>query len=255
MPTEFRTGTQDYPQDPFSVTPELYGEAARRTISTPMGTATHWIGLVPLASPQYVEYVGVDAGYNTVDVSAVIGAGKMRLLDADLVLTRTAGSGAWLVTYQPQALWSARVLLPTAENFTGTGLIRHISTRTGEDGTFRINFNHTLTNIRSATYRWILSAGGTNEYYVELAAGGNPTLTNPTAVYLNSVKATEGSALGSLAAGEWKVGNNDALGFNTVYVRLADGTDPDSKASGWVETSTQTYRVSVYVNFWLPLEI
>jgi len=85
-------------------------------------------------------------------------------------------------------------------------------------------------SLVNAIYRWILSAGGTNEYYCELAAGGDPTLVHPGSVTLDGKfnLAAEG-VLGTLAAGEWGYGNNDGLAFNTVYVRLADGTDPDTK--------------------------
>ena len=43
--------------------------------------------------------------------------------------------------------------------------------------------------------------------------------------------------VGSLSAGQWDWGDNDALGYSTIYVRLADGADPDSKAAAWVECS------------------
>gem|GEM_PF-2420447 len=86
---------------------------------------------------------------------------------------------------------------------------------------------------RSAAYKWTASSSGTNEYYLELAAGGDPSQEAPTDVQLNGTDATEGTA-GSLAAGEWDYGDNDTLGFNTLYVRLADGADPDSKDVGYV---------------------
>jgi hypothetical protein len=85
-------------------------------------------------------------------------------------------------------------------------------------------------SLVNATYRWILSAAGVNEYYCELAAGGDPTLVHPGSLMLDGKfnLAAEG-VLGALAAGEWGYGNNDGLAFNTVYVRLADGQDPDGK--------------------------
>jgi len=84
-----------------------------------------------------------------------------------------------------------------------------------------------------ATYRWIASSHGTNEYYCELIAGGDPSLAEATAVYINSSQAIKG-VLGMLAAGEWGYGDNDTLGFSTIYVRLSDGTDPDTKAPNYV---------------------
>ncbi len=81
----------------------------------------------------------------------------------------------------------------------------------------------------NSTYKWTLSGSGTNEYHCELAAGGDPGLTEPHSVCTDGRHnlATQG-VLGSLAAGEWAWGDNDALGYNTLYVRLANGLDPDA---------------------------
>ena len=90
------------------------------------------------------------------------------------------------------------------------------------------------TSIVNSTYRWTASVSGTNEYYLKLAAGGNPSISSPT--HLSADGAFLSTAtLGSLTAGTWNYGDNDTLGFSTVYVRLTDGTDPDSKDDGFVK--------------------
>ena len=89
-------------------------------------------------------------------------------------------------------------------------------------------------SIRSASYQWTLSGSGTSEYYLEASGGGNPNINEPDDVAENDALMTE-AAVGTLAAGEWDWGNNDTLGFNTVYVRLSDSTDPDGKAADYVE--------------------
>jgi hypothetical protein len=53
-------------------------------------------------------------------------------------------------------------------------------------------------------------------------------------VYINGVAATKGTA-GALAAGEWGYADLDGDGFNTIYVRLSDGTDPDTKTAGYIK--------------------
>lgn len=83
-------------------------------------------------------------------------------------------------------------------------------------------------SIRDAAYKWTASGSGTSEYYLELAAGGDPGLTAPATVQEGGAEMSPGTA-GSLLAGEWDFGDNDALGYSTVYVRLADGADPDTK--------------------------
>ena len=86
-------------------------------------------------------------------------------------------------------------------------------------------------DIQSGTYRWTVSASGTNEYYLELNAGGNPSISQPTTVVEGGQAGTEMTQgiLGSLAAGAWAYGDNDTLGFSTIYVRVTSGgPDPDT---------------------------
>jgi len=98
----------------------------------------------------------------------------------------------------------------------------------------RTGVSDTTTDIvESGTYQWTASGSGTAEYYLEADGGGDPSLSEPFRVLENSSELTEGT-LGSLAVSEWGWGDNDSLGHNTVYVRLSDGTDPDSKADGYV---------------------
>jgi hypothetical protein len=92
--------------------------------------------------------------------------------------------------------------------------------------------------VKSGTYKWTASGSGTNEYYLELDAGGGPGLDEPEYVYEDvggaDTTMSEGT-LGSLAAGEYAYGDNDSLGYSTIYVRLSDNSDPDSKADGYLE--------------------
>lgn len=89
-------------------------------------------------------------------------------------------------------------------------------------------------SVRSASYQWTASGSGTSEYYLEASGGGDPGLGgDPGHVIANNVVLTAGTA-GSLTAGQWDYADNDTLGYSTIYVRLADSTDPDSKAAGFV---------------------
>jgi hypothetical protein len=89
-------------------------------------------------------------------------------------------------------------------------------------------------SIRETTYKWTASSHGTSEYYLELAAGGNPLVYEPTSVYANSLIFAAGTA-GALTASQWDWADNDGLGYATIYLRLADSADPDGKAAGYVE--------------------
>ena len=88
-------------------------------------------------------------------------------------------------------------------------------------------------------YKWTLSGFGTAEYYLELAAGGDPLIPNPIHdMQEDGTEMVVGNA-GTLSPNEWDVTDNDGLGYTTVYVRLLDDTDPDTKATGYITTTFQ----------------
>jgi hypothetical protein len=108
------------------------------------------------------------------------------------------------------------------------------------DGSYD-QFNGQIS-IRNGTYQWTLSGSGTSEYYLELNGGGDPSIANFStsgAVYEDGEALVEGTA-GSLTAGQTDYADNDTLGFSTVYVRLSDSTDPDTKAVDFVELGYQS---------------
>lgn len=92
----------------------------------------------------------------------------------------------------------------------------------------------TVASIRTAAYRWITTGSGTGEFFVELAAGGDPSITLPDGVRENGMDMVRGTA-GSLLPGQWDYGTQG--GFSTVKVRLTDDADPDSKAVDFVQTT------------------
>jgi len=88
-------------------------------------------------------------------------------------------------------------------------------------------------SVVNTSYQWTASGAGTAEYYLEASGGGDPGILSPEIMVENGADMTAGT-LGSLAAGEFAYGDNDALGFSTVYVRLTDDADPDSKADDYL---------------------
>jgi len=84
-----------------------------------------------------------------------------------------------------------------------------------------------IGHYSSSTYKWTASSNGDSEYYCELAAGGDPSIDNePDYVTLDGKKITNG-AIGSLSDHQWDYGDNDSLGYNTIYIRDESG-DPDT---------------------------
>ena len=98
--------------------------------------------------------------------------------------------------------------------------------------------NVVLTSRVNAAVKWTASGSGTDEYYMELAAGGDPSFVGAELVEEDGVDMQEGT-IGALTASQWVVGDNDTLGFSTLYVRLSDGADPDSKAAGYIQSDYQ----------------
>lgn len=105
-------------------------------------------------------------------------------------------------------------------------------------GDYEDSRNWELTSLRTAAFAWTASGSGTNEYYARTSGGANPgfVATPPTTngVYINGAAATKGT-LGSLTAGQWGYGDNDTLGYSTVYVRLSAGGDPDAQDADHVQ--------------------
>jgi len=84
-----------------------------------------------------------------------------------------------------------------------------------------------LAVYTSSAYKWTKSANGTNEYYVELAAGGDPSIAAaPDFLTRNRVPLSSGT-LGALGDRCWGHGDNDGNGFPSIYLR-DDSGDPDS---------------------------
>jgi len=98
-------------------------------------------------------------------------------------------------------------------------------------------------SVRSAGYQWTFDADG--RYYLSVAGTGvSPTFSEPGAVYENGVALTK-TAKGMLSSGEWAWGTRTDGAFAgeyTIFIRLSDDTDPDSKAAGYV---TAAYNLTI----------
>ena len=105
-------------------------------------------------------------------------------------------------------------------------------------------------SIRSSTFKWTSSPAAANEFYLEVAAGGDPSIDEPTKLYEDKTAMTAGT-IGSLAIGEWAYGDNDTLGYSTIYVRIAGSADPDTKAVGYLTyKATDEDQYAIYKNYY-----
>ena len=103
--------------------------------------------------------------------------------------------------------------------------------------------------LENATFpvatNWELSGIGNNEYYI-INTATKYTSTEPDKVYENNIEMVQG-IIGELGIRQWAWGDNDTLGYNTIYVRLSDETDPDTKISTtYLKRSTITTAGDIF---------
>jgi len=98
----------------------------------------------------------------------------------------------------------------------------------------------TNLNIPAGTFKWTASVTAPNEWRIELTAGGNPVLATPITVFYEGSPLVNGT-VGALTAGKWAYGDNDSLGYSTIYVRLPSDINPNSSPYSLV----CTYKIVV----------
>ncbi len=194
------------------------------------GEDTHKIdGLYKVAQYPNLVFAGVNGKIKYADFSKAPQS-SASVYNVDTSLSLTAGNPVFMRDYRGMLYYCNGV-----EDFGRVGIGQLYSSLATTPAT-----SFDILADSGATYSWTASGSGTNEYFVRLTAGtANPHIGTPVSVLINNVTATQGS-LGSLAVTTWGYGDNDSLGYSTVYVRLTDGTDPDSKTTGWVQAELRT---------------
>ncbi|MFX0199398.1 MAG: hypothetical protein ACFFCW_25015, partial [Candidatus Hodarchaeota archaeon] len=76
-----------------------------------------------------------------------------------------------------------------------------------------INGSH---NYTAPSYRWTQSSTS-NEYYLESSVGTNPGIDEPSSLWVDAIAYQRG-ILGSLTKNQWAWGDNDFLGYSTIYL-------------------------------------
>jgi len=155
--------------------------------------------------------------------------------DLQLLLDDTAQCASPLETIDIPALTAdtwVQVNIPLANHSSDTAIISVGLKYTVDIGACTIH----LDDLQSTS---------PYEYYLELAAGGDPGISEPYICTENGSALTTGTA-GFLAANEWDWADNDTLGYSTVYVRLSDDADPDGKAEDYVKAG---YKLTINGSF------
>ena len=128
-----------------------------------------------------------------------------------------------------------------------------------------------ITSIRNNKYIWQQSAGNPNEYYLfridnvviqnpsDVDPGGiqlsdgNPFLSIPDEILVSNSNLVS-NTIGQLQNGEWGFGDNDGLGFNTIYVNT-DASDPDLLPLNAIEMKHMLSINHNYFSKWYPVKI
>ena len=108
-------------------------------------------------------------------------------------------------------------------------------------------------NVRTTTYRWLAGGAGSDDFYLDLFAGGNPTATLkaaasterpwPDELVENGTILTRVDPTTSLGVGQWFWGDKDDLDYNTIYVGMAATGDPDDRADNFLVARWVTDRM------------
>jgi hypothetical protein len=77
--------------------------------------------------------------------------------------------------------------------------------------------------LYASDYKWN-QVGATNEWYITLLDGTDPSIDEPTYLTVNGYEYTKGT-VASLAANEWDYGGSGSLGFDTLYVYATSTPD------------------------------
>lgn len=198
--------------------------ALREQGDTPNATLTPQV-----TTGKSVEFTASAAVFISGDVGRIISAGVGRatitsynsttkvtaeILD-DFASTDPIASGSWSILASADGNVGLSAVGPVGSIVTLTG------TDSAEQSTNLLGIDEDY---------WMASGAGTaGTYYIINTAPGY-SASSPAKVYFNETEATSGT-VATLAAGEYAFGNIDALGYNTLYVRLSDDTDPDTKST------------------------
>jgi len=146
--------------------------------------------------------------------AAITGYTSAQVVTADVIDdfadTSAIASGSWTMQGSPTA-----TIAPSSNSPEGS-----ITTITSSGETEAVT---NLVTVGGSD--WVASASGTAEYYLKSAAAGYQSAI-PDRIYLEGDEASSGS-LGTLGTKQWGWGDNDTLGYDTIYIRLHDGADPN----------------------------
>lgn len=195
-----------------------FDAATRRIRSTASTFASFTAGHI-------IRVMGSQLNDGQYTVSSVSGAGPFDLIVAatNTLVNESAGNTVRIVNIQPASNTTVPMVFDPGHNGSSPSPI------TWEGNGCEISAGWVLTN---SAHAWTRSTANPNEWYVRRADGSNPSLLNPQSATVNGnfICASAGDAthnrgtVGVLSYdGQYGYGDNDSLGYSTVYVRSPSG--------------------------------
>ena len=243
-------GTHHPPEMPVNSSPADTAEGVTETPTISVASYASVVGSSLWASQLQVTTVSEDYTTPVYDSGTSIPGALGMPVAAGLLVENTAyywrmrlqdTEGAW-------SEWSAETSFTTNASFEyvntpvnqspGAGAVDISEQPSLSSSPFDTTDFSLISLSDGATDKWTDSPATTGEYY--FSAAGGPT-NKPIGVYANSALLSEGT-LGSLSNDEWAWGDQDTIGSDRIYVKLAIG-DPDAQIEDYIQCS-ESHTVS-----------
>lgn len=98
--------------------------------------------------------------------------------------------------------------------------------------------------VKYGIYKWYESGNGDYEYYFILHPTGDPEIAEPENVCILGIPAERGN-MGSLLPNQWDYGDNDSLGYDTVYFRAYNNAKPEIFIDGYLQAQYTIETVNI----------
>jgi hypothetical protein len=153
-----------------------------------------------------------------------------------VLIADTAGATSGTITVTAGDAVHVRLGDRTYQNLRTTGFEWHLSSQRCAPISYRDS---------SWVWTWTASGANANAYYLRWNSSNPLVPTDANRRILeNGTPLTLGASVAALTAGQYFYGDADTLGYSTIYVRLSDSTDPDTKANGYVSFDTLLWYVT-----------
>lgn len=206
---------------------------------------------IPATSIRWVDILGYSVGTLSIRINGIQSVIPATAPDEDsqeYVFCHTYWDSARLMESNPSPASDVVKMSPGSRfTYDASG---YVTTFTASGAAGRVNLPPSLVSLSDSRWEWIAGANGASNYYLRSTNSARypRVFFKPASVWISGVKAEEGT-LGALTAGQWAYGDNDSLGYDTVYIRTSGSADPDSLGTHAVMAYMQGVdAIKIYVH-------